>query len=71
MTTVAALKKVFDEMPVGTQFHGNELKQKIVELRPECRNTYIDTILRKLRKLYHGKYKVVGPYSKSLYEKIG
>lgn len=71
MSTTEAIKKVFNEMKVGDRFRGYELKNRVVELRPESANMYIDTILRQLRRLYHGKYRMVGSYHQSLYEKIG
>lgn len=70
MTISEAVKKVFTEMKVGERFRGYELKNKVVEIRPESENMYVDTVLRQLRKLYHGRYRVIGSYHQSLYEKI-
>lgn len=71
MTTKEAISTVFDSMPIGTQFRGWELKQMVVRLRPTLQNAYLDTVLRQFRAVCHGRYKICGPCSQSLYEKIG
>ena len=69
MTTKEAISKVFNSMPIGTQFRGWELKKRVSELKPSLQNVYTDTVLRRFREICHGRYRVCGPYSQSLYEK--
>lgn len=70
MTTKEAISTVFNSMPIGAQFRGWELKKRVSELKPSLKTAYIDTVLRKFRETCHGRYKVCGAYSQSLYEKI-
>lgn len=70
MTTKEAINKAFDSYSVGDRFRGWEFKQRVSDFRPEVRTMYVDTILRQLRKFYHGRYRVIGSYDQSLYEKI-
>lgn len=63
-----AICRVIDEMPAGTQFYGWELKERVVAVYPDCLHSYIDTILRQVRK--YRRYSVLCiNNTKSLYEK--
>jgi len=64
-----AVKQVFKAMPTGKQFFGWELKKGCVELYPELSGMYVDTLLRALRKNFHGDYVLLSKPD-SLYKKI-
>ena len=69
MTLKRAVEEAIKSYKVGEQFHGNNLKQKVVELYPKAQNCYIDTILREARDVAREYYKCLDR-RKSLYERL-
>ena len=65
----AAVQVVIDNMPVGTIFHGNELKDKVVALYPKADKCYVDTVMRKARLYRRSSFRVID-YTHSKYERI-
>ena len=65
----AAVIEVLDRYPVGYRFHGNELKNDVVRLYPESKDSYVDTFLRMARRHRRGFFRVVNR-NNSLYEKV-
>lgn len=68
--TVYALLKA---MPVGTEFHGWELKDECVKVHPELKNAYIETFIRAMRHIRqdYGFNIVCINGNESLYRKDG
>ena len=64
-----AVKVVIDEMPVGKEFSGIELKRLVVKILPDARFTYEDTFLRSARKMCRNSFICI-KRSKSLYKKV-
>jgi chorismate synthase len=64
-----AVRIVIDRYPDGHRFHGNELKNDVVEIYPPAINMYVDTIQRKMRRWRRGQVRCVDN-NKSLYEKV-
>lgn len=69
ITLKKAVEVAIKSYKVGEQFHGNNLKQKVVALYPKARNCYVDTILREARDVARECYKCVDR-RKSLYERL-
>ena len=64
-----AVKVVIDEMPIGREFSGKELKKLVVKMIPAARFKYEDTFLRSARKMCRDSFICV-KRSKSLYKKV-
>ena len=64
-----AVKHVIDNMPVGTQFHGNELHAMVAMVYPKARDAYVDTVMRKARQYRRECFKCLS-YTTSKYERI-
>ena len=69
LSMAEAVRQVIDRMEVGTQFHGNELKNMVVRIFPKARYMYVDTIQRAMRKWRRDKVKCICNH-KSLYEVV-
>lgn len=64
-----AVVRVFETMPKGTRFHGQELHDMVARIYPRAERMYVDTVLRAMRKKCHYLYKTVS-INKSLYERL-
>lgn len=60
MTIDKAVFKVISNMPIGKRFRGWELKDAVTRIYPESENCYVDTVLRSMRRMCHGMYRVIG-----------
>lgn len=63
------VREVWAEMPIGSIFHGYDIKERCTEKNPLVVHTYEDTFLRCLRRLYSGCYEVLNG-NESLYKKV-
>lgn len=69
-TSIAqAVRHVLDNMPVGTRFHGNELKDMVAEVYPKASSAYVDTVMRKARMYRRECFRCLS-YTHSMYERI-
>jgi hypothetical protein len=59
---------VFDAMPAGDFFYGNELAEAACKINSELDKKYVDTFLRMLRRHRHDKYTLYDR-NRSLYRK--
>jgi len=64
-----AVKVVIDSYPLGHKFYGNELHEDVVEIYPEAKRMYVDTILKMARRHRRDSYKCVDQ-NNSLYERV-
>ena len=68
-TIAHAVRTIIDNYPVGHEFHGHELKNDVVIILPEAKETYPDTILRRMRQYRRLQIECISA-EKSLYKKI-
>lgn len=50
-----AVRKVLNEMEIGTKFSGSQLPRMVAEIEPKCANTEGETIRRYMQYLRDGK----------------
>ena len=50
-----AVRKVLNEMEVGTKFSGSQLPRMVADIEPKCEHTEGETIRRYMRYLREGK----------------
>ena len=64
-----AVRTVIDSYPVGHEFSGLKLKNDVVVILPSARETYPDTILRRMRQYRRLQIQCIDAEN-SLYKKI-
>jgi hypothetical protein len=64
-----AVQVVIDGYPAGHQFHGNALRDDVVQIFPDAKDMYVDTILRMGRRHRRTAFRTINQ-NDSLYEKV-
>lgn len=68
ITFSKAVKMAVESFRPGERFGGYELKERVVEIYPHCKNCYVDTILRTARAVARQEYKCVN-ITRGIYER--
>lgn len=69
ITIASAVRKVIDDMPVGTEFSGYELRERVLKIIPQANHAYVETFLKSIRK-YRRRQVVCINNNRSIYKKV-